>query len=305
VGTAPRATIAELPAGPGVYRFRDARGTALYVGRATDLRRRVASYWSDLRDRGHLRAMVRRIARIEAVACASVHEAAWLERNLLEARMPPWNRTPGGQESPVYLCLDGRPAAPGLSVVYTPRTAHGLRYFGPYLGGQRVRLAAGALHRVHPLAYAGTSLRGAERDMAAIRGATPEALPMLHAAVAAVLERAPDAVTAARERLTRLRDEAAASLAFELAGRIQEELAALDWVTCTQRATSMESVDVDAYGWYDGVLSVFEIRGGRLCGWTQRRCTAARAAPRLAATPAAWAQFAARNAELAARLTAT
>src|SRR5690349_19555074 len=109
-----RASVARLPATPGVYRFRDARGRALYVGRASQLRRRVASYWGDLRGRRHLGRMVARIVRVEEVACESEHEAAWLERNLLERSMPPWNRTAGGQEVPVYLRLDARPGGPGL-----------------------------------------------------------------------------------------------------------------------------------------------------------------------------------------------
>jgi excinuclease ABC subunit C len=92
--------IAGLPGTPGVYRFRDARGGVLYIGRATALRNRVASYWSDLRDRGHLAPMVARVTRIEAVTCDSPHEGVWLERNLLEASLPPWNRTPGGQGKP-------------------------------------------------------------------------------------------------------------------------------------------------------------------------------------------------------------
>jgi hypothetical protein len=74
---------------PGVYRFRDARGGVLYIGRATALRHRVASYWSDLRERGYPAPMVARVTRIEAVTCDSPHEAAWLERNLLEASLPP------------------------------------------------------------------------------------------------------------------------------------------------------------------------------------------------------------------------
>ena len=47
------AAVRALPAGPGVYRFLDRRGTGLYLGRATALRARVASYWAaDLGDRG-------------------------------------------------------------------------------------------------------------------------------------------------------------------------------------------------------------------------------------------------------------
>ena len=56
------AVIARLPLTPGVYRFRDAAGQVLYLGRATALRRRVASYWLDLGDRGHLGALAFELA---------------------------------------------------------------------------------------------------------------------------------------------------------------------------------------------------------------------------------------------------
>jgi len=153
--------VRRLPAGPGVYRFRDHNGRVLYVGRATELRSRVGSYWSDLRGRRHLTRMVAQVARIEAVACASVHEAAWLERNLLQASMPRWNRTPGGQENQVYIRLSrpraGRAAQAGrvLAVVYAASPAPDVQYFGPYLGGVRTRQAVAALYRIRPGASAG------------------------------------------------------------------------------------------------------------------------------------------------------
>jgi excinuclease ABC subunit C len=77
-----RDQAALLPLAPGVYRFRDATGRVLYLGRATSLRSRVASYWGDLGGRAHLGRMMARVVRVEAVACDSVHEAAWLERRL-------------------------------------------------------------------------------------------------------------------------------------------------------------------------------------------------------------------------------
>ncbi|MFC7757955.1 nucleotide excision repair endonuclease [Catellatospora bangladeshensis] len=108
-----RAAVRALPREPGVYRFRDGRGRVLYAGRAVELRRRVGSYWRDLGDRPHLARMVRAVARIEAVVCESEHEAAWLERNVLEHRMPPANRVPGGLESPVHIRLDLPPRRRG------------------------------------------------------------------------------------------------------------------------------------------------------------------------------------------------
>ncbi|SEF92850.1 excinuclease ABC subunit C [Nonomuraea solani] len=55
--------------------------------------------------------MVARVARVEAVACGSAHEAAWLERNLLEAAMPPWNRGQGGARLAVSGLLRAYPLA--------------------------------------------------------------------------------------------------------------------------------------------------------------------------------------------------
>jgi len=295
--------VARLPGSPGVYRFRDAGGRVLYVGRASVLRSRVASYWSDLRDRGHIAAMVARVAQVEAVACDSVHEASWLERNLLEASLPPWNRTPGGQETAVYIRMDAGPVHPGLSAAYQIERAGQVRHFGPYLGGLKVRQAIAALHRIRPLRYAADRLDQAERDLARVRGVASDDRAALAGSLAAILERQPAAVRAAHRELEQLRDRAADTLVYELAARIQAEIAALRWVSSSQRVTTMDTADLTIAGWSDGILVQFRIREGRLCGWSQRSCSRPAAIEALAATPAAWREFTQRNAELAARLT--
>jgi excinuclease ABC subunit C len=296
------AAVAALPQAPGVYRFRDARSGVLYLGRAVNLRRRVASYRGDLGSRGHLAPMVARIARVQALVCDSEHEAAWLERNLLEQQLPRWNRTPGGQEVPVYIRLDLRRRTAGLKVVHLAAPSPGARYFGPYLGGLKVRLAASALHRVMPLAYAADGLRGAARGMAAARGVGSTDRGALTEAVIAVLERDAAAVAWFRAELVRRRDNAAAALAFELASRLQAEIQAADWVTSEQKVTRPGAADADVHGWCGGLLVSLGVRAGRLGSWRERPCGQDAARPLLAATPAAWAPFARRNAELAARL---
>jgi excinuclease ABC subunit C len=309
VSTSVRAAAAALPAEPGVYRFRDARGRALYVGRAASLRSRVRSYWAGPSDRPHLAAMVARIVSIEAVVCESEHEAAWLERNLLESELAPWNRTAGGQEVAVCIVVVGTPLAPGVKVVHLDEVdavgdRRDVRRFGPYLGGARVRLAAAGLHRVFPLSYAGDGQAGAVAELARRRGVVPSDRAALLAALSAVLDRDPAAVADVRAQLRRRRDAAAAAERFELAGRIQAELAALDWVVCPQRAAVLEPVSARLAGWADGVLVTFDISGGRICGWQQQAATEPAAASLLAATPSQWREFVQRNADLAARLTA-
>lgn len=289
------AALAALPEESGVYRFRTAAGRVLYLGRAANLRRRVASYWSDLGDRRHLVRMVAATARIEAIVFGSDHEAAWAERNFLERSLPPWNRTVGGQESPVYLLLD----ASALTLTHEPRTKADARLFGPYLGGNKLRLALSALHRVFPLLYTGSGLSAAEREMGRLRQVTPDDREELTAAIVAVLERDPTAGRSLVAELTRRRDSAARVEAFELAGRLHEEIAAIAWLVAVQRVTTMEARDLRFSGWSDGIELRFDVRGGRLSGWRQSRC--AKPGSGLAGPPD-WAEFVRRNAALAAAL---
>jgi excinuclease UvrABC nuclease subunit len=291
---------AALPHAPGVYRFRDQAGRVLYIGRAVSLRRRVQSYWRDLGDRAHLVPMVARIARVEAVPCDSAHEAAWLERNLLERRLPPWNRSQGGQEAEVWIRLSDSPRTPGLTVVRRPAPGD----FGPYLGGQKARDAVSGLSRVLPLGHAADHPRGTGRELALARGAAPAGRAGLARGIAAVLSREQGAVAALRADLAARRDAAASALAFEFAAKLQAELEAVDWITAEQKVTRDQAYqpDTDVYGWAGGVLVCLEIRGGRMSGWRQRPCTAAAARRHLDQSAPAWTAFALRSAELAARL---
>lgn len=298
--TGPRTVARRLPLEPGVYRFRDDAGKVLYIGRARNLRRRVQSYWVDVGDRPRLAAMVRRIARIEAVWCDSEHEAYWLERNLLEHSKPRWNRAEGGAEVTGYIRFDDSSIRPGFRFVHT--VSGPARHFGPYLGGLRIRQALSALHRVLPLSYA-TAANGSAREFAQLYGVGPDDREALAQAAISVLERDPAAVATLRDELLRRRDRAVDQLRFEFAGKLQEEITALDWVVSEQKVSRLApDDDLDVYGWADGLLVRFGMRAGRICTWTQRIVSEATARARIAANPPDWRDFAQRNAELAARL---
>lgn len=298
-----------LPLEPGVYRFRAVDGTVLYSGRATALRSRVGSYFSDGHRRPRLARMTARIDRVEALVCASVHEACWLERNLHERSLPRWNRVPGGQEVPVFIEVNPGPGRPGLALRHD-RCGSGL-VFGPYLGGWKVRTALSGLQRAVPLGHSGTALSSSEQQFAELRGVRAVDRERLLAQVLGVLTGEPGAISSARAELVRLRDVASAQERYEQAAQLDTEVGCLDWVTSIQRVTSTrlrtgaDPVDAVAVGWRDGVLVRFEIRGGRLDGWRQRLCSAAGARRALAASPPEWFDFATANAALAARLLQT
>lgn len=296
--------IGTLPTAPGVYRFRDDRDRAIYIGRATDLRHRVASYWGDLRDRRHLRRMVPQVERIEALPCDSVHEAAWLERNLLQTSKPRWNRVRGGLEVPTYITLTRTAGAARLAVVHSPADGVGVCTYGPYLGGTRSRLAVDGLDRALGLAYAGDRLGGFDRDMARVRGVSAADRTERADLAAAALVGEPAALAAVIGRLEARRDDAAAALAFEVAARIQAELAALAWLTAPQRVTVEGGADADVAGWHDGVLVQLEVRGGRLTRWQERLAAPGSAQRWLDATPDGWRAFADRAAHQASALRA-
>ena len=292
MGMRPQA-VALLPTAPGVYRFRDDHGRALYIGRAGDLRRRVSSYWGDLRGRSHLRRMVPQIARIEALECASEHEAAWAERMLLEQRKPRWNRVAGGLENPVYVRVEV--ALPGISVVHELIEEPSVRWYGPYLGGTATRLGVAGLERVYPMTYARSRLTGTERDLARIHGIESTDAAALVEAVDAVLRRDPSALALAIEALVAKRDAAASSELYELASRIHEELGGLEWLVAPVR---LFRPDADLIACADGVQVSLRFRSGRLRTWEQSASTVE------VVTPAEWAHTLTRTAALAARLAA-
>jgi excinuclease ABC subunit C len=136
-----------------------------------------------------------------------------------------------------------------------------------------------------------------------VRGAAGGDRAALAGSLTAILDRQPAAVSRAHRQLEQLRDRAAQKLAYELAARIQDEIGALNWVTCPQRVTTTDPANLSIAGWSGGILVQFQIHGGRLCGWSQRSCSHPGAIAALAATPGAWRDFTQRNAELAAGLT--
>ena len=292
-----------LPDQPGVYRFVDARGRIAYLGRATNLRSRVRSYWGDLADRPHLRRMIGQVSGVQAIVCASAHEAAWLERNLLERSLPRWNRLRGGTESPCWLVLADDPRSPGLHLVLDAPIGSGTG-FGPYLGYERASLARDALLRLYPLHLTGTRPGSAERAFAEARGVSPASREDFTGRIRALLARDASAVEQAEAALVEARDRAVERLGFETAATIQAERAALAWLTAEQRVASCPA-DLRIVGWAAGKQFSLVATDGRLDRWTLREVPEPAGRRAADQTPELWREFAERNAELNAALTAT
>lgn len=150
-----------LPKKPGVYLFRDGGGRTLYVGKATDLRARVRSYFSG-DDRRKVGQLLREVERIDHVVCPSPLEAAVLEVRLIHRLEPRFNRQSTTWRRYSYLKLTDE-AFPRLSVVKAIRE-DGALYLGPLPSAKAAKRVAEAIETAVPLRRCtGTPGRGGDR----------------------------------------------------------------------------------------------------------------------------------------------
>jgi excinuclease ABC subunit C len=142
----PREKAAQLPESPGVYLFKDAGGTVLYVGKARNLRSRVRSYflesrWIDAKTG----SLAREIADLETIVVGNEREALALEHNLIKQYRPKFNVVLRDDKTYPYIKFTAAEKYP--RVYFTRRIKKdGSLYFGPYFPAS---LARRILHFVH------------------------------------------------------------------------------------------------------------------------------------------------------------
>src|SRR4029453_3976172 len=139
-----------LPAKPGVYLFRDARGEVLYIGKAKSLRPRVRSYFqAGSGTRSTLTQLPERVADVEVIVTDTEVEALHLEQNLVKRHRPPFNVRLRDDKSFPYIAVTVEAESP--RVMFTrERHRRGVVYFGPYANAKKVRETLDVLNRVFP-----------------------------------------------------------------------------------------------------------------------------------------------------------
>ena len=273
----PREHAASLPEEPGVYLFKDAAGTVLYVGKATSLRNRVRSYflesrWADAKTG----SLAREIAELETIVVDNAHEALALEHNLIKRYQPKFNVLLRDDKTYPYIKLTLAEKYP--RVYFTRKVKKdGALYFGPYFP---VGLARRILHFIHKrflvpscfvdltknhprpclqyyikrcLGPCVTGLTTDERYTEAVRD------------VRMFLEgRRRDLIKSIEERMM----AAAEQERFEEAAAYRDLLRTMEDIEERQRIAAAQGDDTDVLGYYAEpplvAANVFHLRGGRV-----------------------------------------
>ena len=140
-----------IPTAPGVYRFRDPGGRVIYVGKAKDLRARLASYFQDLTALHQRTAtMVTTAASVEWTVVETEVEALQLEYSWIKEFEPRFNIKYRDDKSYPWLAITFNEEYPRVMVGRGAKRK-GVKYFGPYSHAWAIRETVDLLLRVFPM----------------------------------------------------------------------------------------------------------------------------------------------------------
>ncbi|KTD47835.1 excinuclease ABC subunit UvrC [Legionella quateirensis] len=131
--------LSKLPGDPGIYRMLDEAGTVLYVGKASNLKKRVSSYFSKHNTAVKTLSLVSQIASIEISVTRSETEALLLESNLIKSLRPKYNILLRDDKSYPYIHISSHPEFPRIESYRSKKKPVSGLFFGPYPNGTAVK----------------------------------------------------------------------------------------------------------------------------------------------------------------------
>jgi excinuclease ABC subunit C len=271
--------VDSLPGRPGVYRMLGAEEEILYVGKARNLKNRVGSYFQASNVQPKVQALVAKTVNMEVTITNSEIEALLLEYNLIKKHRPRFNVVLRDDKSFPYLHVETAHEFPRLSFYRGSRKEPG-RYFGPYPSAGAVRDTLQQIQKLFRLRNCDDSYfanRSRPCLQYQIQRCTGPCVGLISkesyagdvGSAIKVLEGRNDEV---REDLTRRMESAAASLHFEDAAQLRDQLAKLQTVQSQQIVTADIDQDADviavaaANGEY--CVALMFVRAGRSLGST-------------------------------------
>ena len=273
----PKAYVAELSHRPGVYRMQDADGKVIYVGKARDLRKRVATYFSGKAKDAKTMAMVERVAGIEVTLTKTESEALLLEHTLIKRHRPRFNILLRDDKSYPWIRVSTEHAFPRLSFYRGSRKGKAA-YYGPYPSAGAVKNTLNELQKLFRVRqcrdsfYANRSRPCLQYQIKRCSGPcvgliTPEDYARdVEDSVAFLQGRNSEVI----ERLVVRMEAAAEKLDFEQAARLRDQVSRLRRIETEQRVSTRGDADADIIGLHrsEGVtcVAVLIVRDGRVLG---------------------------------------
>ena len=274
-----RPAAAVIPTEPGVYRFRDAAGRVIYVGKARSLRGRLTSYFADPRTlHPRTASMVQTAATVDWLIVGTETEALSLEYSWIKEFDPRFNVRYRDDKSYPYLAVTLDEEFPRVSVVRGPKR-RGIKYFGPYAHAWAIRATLEELLKVFPMRSCRTGVfrRAQQQNRPCLLGYIDRcSAPCVgrlsaaeHAAIAESLctFMAQGGRALIRDFETRMR-EAAAAEQFEEAARLRDAVGALQRVMERNAVVLPDGTDADVIAMFEDSLEcgvqVIGVRDGRI-----------------------------------------
>ncbi len=268
------AALATMPTAPGVYRMLDARGNALYVGKARSLKKRVAAYAQPARLPERLRRMVSETAEVEIITTHTEAEALLLEANLIKRLKPRFNIVLRDDKSYPWLMLTEDHPYPQIAKHRGARLRKG-SYWGPFASAWAVNQTVTAMQRVFLLRSCADTVfanRGRPCLLYQIRRCSAPCVGRISEAEYAVLVGQAKAFMAGKgaavqEELAREMEQAAEALEFERAAAVRDRIRGLTHVQGGGVINPASLTDADVIAAWQTAgqtcAQVFFIRGGR------------------------------------------
>ena len=147
--TALEIQLKTLPNSPGVYQYFDKDDTILYVGKAKNLKKRVASYFTKNHEYGKTRILVKKIASIKHIVVATETDALLLENNLIKKYQPRYNVMLKDDKTYPWICIK-KEAFPRIFLTRNI-IKDGSEYYGPYTSVRTVKALLSLIKELYPL----------------------------------------------------------------------------------------------------------------------------------------------------------
>ena len=270
--------IDRLPTNPGVYLFKDKKGTILYVGKAGNIRHRVSSYFhkptgKDLKTL----AMLEKVTDIDTMVTDTEKEAFILENNLIKIHHPRYNVKLRDDKNYPCLKLSMEEAFPTLTIVRRIKK-DGSLYFGPYPSATSLRETLRLIRRLFPIRTCrDTKFSGRLRpcinyEMDRCSGPCcgkidrDQYLDIVRQVRMFLEGKNKDLVESLKKKM----EEESEQLRFERAAKIRDQIEYIEHVIEKQKIVSTDFVDQDVIGFHRQdhtfIVHPLFIRGGKLLG---------------------------------------